>query len=325
MPMWRRTVGLLGGSFNPAHGGHVHISQMAIRALGISEVWWLVSPQNPLKPIMGMAPMAERLARAQAVAATDPRLFVSDLEARLGTRYTVDTVDRLRRRYRRCRFIWLMGADNLAQVSQWRRWPRLFHMVPVAVLARWPYSLKALAGAAARRFVHERVSPKKARILAGRKAPAWVFLPIRPHPESATRIRATATLWWEGACLSQRKSPVHACDMHHSLSATLPTSLANDKAEDIIVVDLNGKTSIADYMVIATGRSSRQVGAMAEHLMERLKAQGVVVSLEGMRECDWVLLDAGDVVVHLFRPEVRMFYNLEKMWGGPEITGQGAI
>ena len=102
----------------------------------------------------------------------------------------------------------------------------------------------------------------------------------------------------------------------------IETSLANDKAEDIIVVDLNGKTSIADYMVIATGRSARQVGAMAEHLMERLKAQGVAVSLEGMRECDWVLLDAGDVVVHLFKPEVRMFYNLEKMWGGPEITGR---
>ena len=105
----------------------------------------------------------------------------------------------------------------------------------------------------------------------------------------------------------------------------IETSLANDKAEDIIVVDLNGKTSIADYMVIATGRSARQVGAMAEHLMERLKAQGVAVSLEGMRECDWVLLDAGDVVIHLFRPEVRAFYNLEKMWGGPESTGYRAL
>ena len=201
MPAWRRTVGLLGGSFNPAHGGHVHISRIAIRALGISTVWWLVSPQNPLKSSTDMAPMAERLARARVVAATDPRLFVSDIEARLGTRYTVDTVNRLCRRYRRCRFIWLMGADNLAQVNQWRRWPRLFHMVPVAVLARWPYSVKALAGAAARRFVHKRISPKQARILARRKAPAWVFLPIRLHPESATRIRATAATWWEGAHL----------------------------------------------------------------------------------------------------------------------------
>lgn len=99
------------------------------------------------------------------------------------------------------------------------------------------------------------------------------------------------------------------------LAAFVIESLDADKAEDIVVIDLAGKTSIADAMVIASGRSSRQVGAMADHLMQKLKAQGHQVTVEGMNTCDWVLLDAGDVVVHLFRPEVRAFYNLEKMWG----------
>lgn len=93
------------------------------------------------------------------------------------------------------------------------------------------------------------------------------------------------------------------------------TSLDDGKAEDISVVDLRGKTSMADHMVIATGNSSRQVGAMADHLVEKLKHAGQPVAVEGMPQCDWVLIDAGDIIIHLFRPEVRAFYNLEKMWG----------
>jgi len=92
-------------------------------------------------------------------------------------------------------------------------------------------------------------------------------------------------------------------------------SLDDDKAEDVIAIDLKGRTSIADQMVIASGRSARQVGAMADHLIEKLKAIGVRAAVEGLPQCDWVLVDGGDVIVHLFRPEVRAFYNLEKMWG----------
>lgn len=93
-------------------------------------------------------------------------------------------------------------------------------------------------------------------------------------------------------------------------------SLEDDKAEAVSVIDLRGKTSMADHMVIATGQSTRQVGAMADHLMEKLKRAGQPVAVEGVPQCDWVLIDAGDIIVHLFRPEVRAFYNLEKMWGG---------
>ena len=195
--MRRGAIALLGGSFNPAHAGHLHVSWMALRVLGVSEVWWLVSPQNPLKPAIDMAPLAWRLARARAVATSCRQIIVSDIETRLGTRYAVDTIGRLRQCYPHRRFIWLMGAGNLVQMPCWWRWPRLFYLVPVAVLARYPYSLRALASAAARRFARWRVSPLQARVLARRKPPGWVFLSIRPHPDSATRIRAASGLWWE--------------------------------------------------------------------------------------------------------------------------------
>lgn len=187
----RRRIGLLGGSFNPAHDGHRHISLIALHRLGLDEVWWLVSPQNPLKPTKGMASLPRRMASAQAVA-RHPRIRVSDIEQRLGTRFTVDTVQALKRRYPDVAFVWLIGADNLSQMPAWKSWQTLFRLVPVAVFARPTYSLKALAGQAARRFAANRLSERQARRLAQHQPPAWVFLRIRLHPASATAIRAAA-------------------------------------------------------------------------------------------------------------------------------------
>ncbi|HTH15988.1 MAG TPA: nicotinate-nucleotide adenylyltransferase [Magnetospirillum sp.] len=186
----RARIGLLGGSFNPAHEGHRHVAELALKLLGLDEVWLLVSPQNPLKPPAGMAPLAERLASAQAVAGGHPRIRVTAIEQRLGTRFTVDTLAKLGRRFRHVRFVWLMGADNLVQVSRWARWTRIFQSVPVAVLARSPYSQGALAAKASRRFVRFRLKDRAARGLSGRRPPAWVFLHTRLHPASATAIRA---------------------------------------------------------------------------------------------------------------------------------------
>lgn len=185
----RARIGLLGGSFNPAHDGHRHVAETALRLLGLDEVWLLVSPQNPLKPVAGMAPLAARLASARSVLGGHPRLRATAIEQDLGTRYTADTLAKLRVRFPRARFVWLMGADNLVQIAQWNRWFRIFQAVPVAILARSPYSQRALAAKAAHRLAGFRLADGGARGLAGRRPPAWVFLHTRLHPASATAIR----------------------------------------------------------------------------------------------------------------------------------------
>jgi nicotinate-nucleotide adenylyltransferase len=184
-----RAIGLLGGSFNPAHEGHRMISLIALKRLALDEVWWLVSPQNPLKPVDGMAPFAQRLAEAKTVAA-HRRIQVSDLEAHLGTHYTRDTLKRLTARRRQHNFVWLMGADNLVQFPKWEGWKEIFNTVPIAVFDRPTYSSKALAGIAATRFAGRRIPERDAAGLALRKAPCWVFLHTRLNPVSATEIRA---------------------------------------------------------------------------------------------------------------------------------------
>lgn len=182
---------MLGGSFNPAHDGHRHISLLALQRLNLDEIWWLVSPQNPLKPARGMAPLTKRLANARA-SARHPRIRVTDIERHLNTRYTVDTVKALKSRHPNHSYVWLIGADNLLQIPRWKAWEELFGTVAVAVFARPSYSLKALAGQAASRFSVFRLPESQARSLAEKKPPAWVFLRIRLHTASATAIRAGA-------------------------------------------------------------------------------------------------------------------------------------
>ncbi|MGB8182997.1 MAG: nicotinate-nucleotide adenylyltransferase [Stellaceae bacterium] len=183
-----RRVGLLGGSFNPAHVGHVHLSLEALRRLGLDEVWWLVAPQNPLKPPKGMAPPEKRLAGARALA-RHPRIRVLDLERRLGTVFTVDTLRALQARFPRTRFVWLMGADNLSQIRHWRGWREIFASLPIAVFARPSYCRVALAALPAHRFARYRLPAAAARRLPGAKPPAWIFLWSMLDPHSATQIR----------------------------------------------------------------------------------------------------------------------------------------
>ncbi|WP_115938491.1 nicotinate-nucleotide adenylyltransferase [Aestuariispira insulae] len=183
-----RRIGLLGGSFNPAHDGHRHISLAAIRRLGLDEVWWLVSPQNPLKPVEGMSRFEARFSSAKRVA-RHPRIRVTGFERDMGLQYTADTLEAIRVRHPDCRFVWLMGADNLGGFHRWERWERIAAAMPIAVFARPGYDLRALAGVAAQRFKHVRLPECRSRTLVKQKPPAWVFLAIRRHPESATRIR----------------------------------------------------------------------------------------------------------------------------------------
>jgi nicotinate-nucleotide adenylyltransferase len=183
-----RSVGLLGGSFNPAHDGHLHASLLALRTLGLDQVWWLVSPQNPLKPVKGMAPFAQRLAQCR-VLVRHPRIVVSDIETELGTRYTVDILAELKKRYPRTRFVWIMGADNLIQIRRWKNWRKIFATVPVAIYDRPPYSLKAKASFAARRYARWRRQGAEARTLGQAKSPAWAFFHTKLKAISSTAIR----------------------------------------------------------------------------------------------------------------------------------------
>lgn len=178
-------IGLLGGSFDPAHEGHVHITREALKRIGIDRVWWLVSPGNPLKARQP-APMADRLTHARALIC-DPRVVVTDLEARLGTVYTADTIARLQAIYPGVAFVWLMGADNLVQFHKWGRWREIMAMVPVAVLARPGAGLKARLSVAAQVFAGNRVG--RGENLARRKAPAWVFVNLPMNDASSTEIR----------------------------------------------------------------------------------------------------------------------------------------
>jgi len=190
----KRRIGLLGGSFNPAHGGHRRISLFALRALDLDEVWWLVSPGNPLKPGKGMAPLAARVRSARAQARRAP-ILVTAIERELGTRYTVDTLAALSRRYARREFLWLMGSDNLAQFHRWRDWRKIARENVIAVIARPGYDDDARAAPAMawlRRFVRP---ASQSRNWTDWRPPALVFLRFRPDPRSATRLRQQNPQW----------------------------------------------------------------------------------------------------------------------------------
>ena len=187
-------IGLLGGSFNPAHGGHRRISLFARRALGLDAVWWLVSPGNPLKPAQGMAPLPARLESARRQARGAP-IVPTAIERELGTRYTVDTVQRLVRRYPRHRFIWLMGSDNLVQLHRWKDWRRLARAMPIAVIARPGYDAAARASTAGAWLGRFRRSAASLKHRAGWSAPALIYLRFDPDPRSATAIRRADPHW----------------------------------------------------------------------------------------------------------------------------------
>lgn len=181
-------IGLLGGSFDPAHDGHAHITREALRRFGLARVWWLVSPGNPLKA-QGPAPMAERLARARAIL-SDPRVEITDLEARLGTRHTAETLRRLMAIYPGVRFVWLMGADNLAQFHHWRDWEWIMRHVPVGVFARPGVRLAARGARAAEEYARFRVPAEAAALLPRATPPAWCFVNVPMSSLSSSAIRA---------------------------------------------------------------------------------------------------------------------------------------
>jgi nicotinate-nucleotide adenylyltransferase len=187
-------TGLLGGSFNPAHGGHRRITEFAMEALALDETWWLVSPGNPLKPRKGMAPLAARLKSAQHQARR-ARIVPTAIEKQLGTRYTVDSLRALQRRYPKREFVWLMGSDNLAQFHRWKDWRTIARTMPIAVIARPGYNHEAMTSPAMAWLRRYSVSAASFRSRGQWSAPTLVFMTFDPDTRSATAIRRADADW----------------------------------------------------------------------------------------------------------------------------------
>ena len=183
-----QVIGLLGGSFDPPHSGHLHISREALRRFGLDRLWWLVSPGNPLKA-HGPAPLPDRMAAARRLA-THPRIDVTDIEARLGTRYTSATLAALERICPGRRFVWLMGADNLAQLHRWQDWRSIMERVPVGVLARPGQRISARLSPAARVYAGARIKGRASHLLGRAEAPAWCFINVPMTDISSSALRA---------------------------------------------------------------------------------------------------------------------------------------
>lgn len=182
-------IGLMGGSFNPPHEGHVAISETALRQLNLDRLWWIVSPGNPLKDHDRLPPLEARIAACQALAGQSPRIIVTGFEARLGSSYTWTTLDFLRRRHPQVRFAWIMGADNLAQLHLWHNWRHIADRVPIAVIDRPGWHFRALASPAAGALARRRIAATKSAHLLRIEPPAWTFIPTRLSPLSSTQIR----------------------------------------------------------------------------------------------------------------------------------------
>ncbi len=186
-------VGLFGGSFNPAHAGHAHVAQTAMRRLHLDRMIWLVSPQNPLKSGRDTASLAERMAGARRMAGSNPRMIVSDAEARLGSAYTVDTLNRLKARFPGVKFVWIMGSDNLASFHRWRGWTDIARTTPIAVVARPDTLMQSRSAPAARRYAAARRPSREAALLADAPMPAWTYLCAPLNSTSSTKLRTVAS------------------------------------------------------------------------------------------------------------------------------------
>lgn len=189
-----QTIGLLGGSFDPAHAGHAHITREALKRFGLDGVWWMVSPGNPLK-MQGPAPLKQRMERSREIM-QHPRVAITDIEAHLGTRYTAETLQALQMQCRGVRFVWLMGADNLAQMHLWKDWRWIMDNVPVGVLARPGDRISARMSRAAKVYAPYRIAGRMSHVLAQSQSPAWCFVNVPMVAHSSTAIRKSGK--WSG-------------------------------------------------------------------------------------------------------------------------------
>ena len=185
----KQYIGLMGGSVNPAHSGHKLISELAIKRLSLDKLWWLVSPQNPLKPKDDMAGIEERVQHAVKVSG-HPKIKVMTIESYLNTQYTIEILEILTQRFPSTRFVWIMGADNLVQFSEWKDWEKIASLVRIAVFDRPNFSLKSLASKMPRRFFRNRLRERQGLVLRNKFPPAWIFFHTNLSHISSTKIRS---------------------------------------------------------------------------------------------------------------------------------------
>ncbi|WHQ47131.1 MAG: nicotinate (nicotinamide) nucleotide adenylyltransferase [Candidatus Midichloria sp.] len=301
-------VGLLGGSFNPAHSGHLHVSLKAIELLNLECVIWLVSPQNPLKSNMWNS-LDRRVLYARLIARNEKRIIVSDVEKSFPTTYTSETIKILKNTYPHVKFVWMMGADNMLQVHKWYNWKDIFESVFVAVFDREEYAEEVIASEASKCYnmIDIALEDFKKNNLDKRH---WYFFRILKSPLSSTMLREVC----QYKDFREHEKIIDMKDIDYIKDVVL-NSLGRDQADDIKVCDLTNKVDLARYLVIASGRSNRHVTSMIENLMERLKNINVPSTTSGLEEATWVLLDAGDIIVNAFMPEYRAIYKLEELWG----------
>ncbi len=323
-----RRVGLMGGSFNPPHAGHLHISREAIKRLGLDQVWWLVSPQNPMKPSDVTRPFGERFEECLALTEHDRRIVVSDFEELLDLQMSADTMQALHASFPETDFVWIMGSDILAELHEWEMAEDFVAQVPMAVFPRPGSVMAALNSVMARKLAHVRYEGPANGFMEF-DAPAWTLVPASMKDISSTRLRAERFEAEQRALVDmprQRGGVVvggQAPKAEERVKIKTPEDmrdlvlsiLEDNKAEDVNVVDLAGKSALADYMIIASGRAAPHVKAMSDNVQRAIKKGGrKTQNVAGQGNGDWVLLDLGDVVVHLFRPEVRDFYQLDQLW-----------
>ncbi|WP_418152128.1 nicotinate-nucleotide adenylyltransferase [Litorimonas sp. RW-G-Af-16] len=185
-----QSIGLFGGSFNPAHAGHMHVAEAGLRELGLDRIWWLVSPQNPLKP---RQPSYASRAKTVRNLPLKPRMQISEAEQDIGSNYTIDLIRGLQQRYPLTRFVFLMGADNFAQLPRWKNWQEIMARVPIAVIARPQSPIRARLGQVARQYADARIPEAQAHQLQFYSAPCWTYLTLPLHAQSSSAIRAQTT------------------------------------------------------------------------------------------------------------------------------------
>lgn len=300
-------VGVLGGSFDPPHLGHIYISDKAIELLGLDYIIWIVSPQNPMKDRQIESTYEVRAEACASLAQNHTKIMVSDFELQFGIKYTFDTLEQLTSMFPEAHFIWLMGADNMLNFHKWYKWQQILDLVDIAVFNRNNIGDKVFDSEAALFFKEKNaivISHDDKKTLS-QEHKCYLFM-IESFNISSTEIRN-----------SMNKNSNNApSEYSEELKNFIVKFLEDKKAEDVLAINMTQKTNFADYMILASGSSARHINSLAENLQLELKKEFNLYGLNiaGKGTSDWILIDVGPIVVHIFKHDARSLYDLENLW-----------